>query len=137
MRAVCEVLFSLFLTPRFYQCNRGAQVCSFDLSLESFHIGSTLTASCYSHHAPPTLCIWSYISCLHARLLKASRRSSDYFMIIRCTVGCACTIEWCFLVYEAFVFIVVLKKKLCKSCKKNKGCHHQVLPCSYFFGIAN
>lgn len=51
LTAVCEVLFSLFFSLRFYQLNRGAQVCSFDLSLESFHMGSTLTACCYSHDA--------------------------------------------------------------------------------------
>lgn len=60
LTAVCEVLFSSSFTPRFYQLNGGAQVCSFDLSLESFHIGSALTASCYSHNA---LLVWRYCCC--------------------------------------------------------------------------
>lgn len=40
------------LLPDFYHLNGSALVCSFDRSFKSFHSGSTLTASCYSHNAP-------------------------------------------------------------------------------------
>ena len=54
LKATCEVLFFRPTSlARFYQLNGGAQVCGFDLSLESFHIVSTLKARCYSHNALP------------------------------------------------------------------------------------
>lgn len=90
LTAVCEVLFSLFFTPRFYQLNRGAQVCSFDLSSESFHVGSTLTASCYSHNAPLTWCYTGATYCAHMCYClnaKSGENVCGVCYLIRCMYG--------------------------------------------------